>query len=40
MRIPILCDNCNKEFIAEEERLDENDVLCFDCKEDLKDISI
>lgn len=35
MRIPILCDNCNREFIIEEEQADDNDVLCSECKTDL-----
>jgi hypothetical protein len=35
MLIETLCDNCRRPFMCDEEKVDQNDVLCEDCLSDL-----
>lgn len=35
MRVDILCDNCKREFEIEEDLVDNRELLCPECKQDL-----
>ena len=33
MKVPVLCDNCKKEFLCDEQKIEEFEVYCPDCLE-------
>ena len=35
IKILIKCDNCENQFTIEEERVNDNNVICSECKTDL-----
>jgi len=32
MKVSVLCDQCKRPFMCEEEKVDDNEVKCSDCK--------